>query len=84
MTPAAPTVLAAGGTQGSLFRPSFNAALDRPKAASPGGSVLKSVSDRITTSAKKFSTRESLVRPSFNASLSRPKATSTGGSVPSR
>ncbi len=43
------------GTQGNRVRPSLpNAAVNRPKATSPGGSVLKSVSDRITTSTKKF------------------------------
>ena len=48
-------VLAAGGTQRSLFRPGLNAAFNRLKATSPGGSVLRSVSDRFTTSAKNFS-----------------------------
>ena len=40
---------------GSLSRPSLNAAVNRPKAASPGGSEFKSVSDRITKRVKKFS-----------------------------
>ena len=48
-------VPAAGGTQGNRVRPGLNAAFSRPKATSPGGSVLKSVSDRITKSAKKGS-----------------------------
>ena len=74
------SVLAAGGSQGSLVRPSINASLNRPTATSPGGSILKSLSDRITTSANKFSTQGSLVRPSINASLNRPTATSPGGS----
>lgn len=46
--------VAAGGTQGNRVRPGLNAAFNRPKATSPGASVLKSVSDRITTSTKKF------------------------------
>ena len=74
-------VLSAGATQRSLVRPSLNASLSRPNATSPGGSVLKSVSDRITTSAKKFSAQGSLFRPSLNATFNRPKATSPGGSV---
>ena len=47
-------VPAAGGTQGNRVRPGLNAAFNRPKATSAGGSTLKSVSDRITNSAKKF------------------------------
>ena len=43
--------------------------------------MLKSVSDRITTSAKKFSTQGSLGRPSLNATPNHPKATSPTGSV---
>ena len=39
-------VLAAGGTQGNRVRSGLNAAFNRPKATSPGASVLKSVSDR--------------------------------------
>ena len=74
-------VLAAGGTQGSLVRPSLNAAPNRPNATSPGGSVLKSVSDRITTSANKFSPQGSLFRPSLNAAPNHPEATSPTGSV---
>ena len=59
--PAGGSVLAARGTQGSLVRPSpkfspaVNAGSNVRKATSQGGSALKSVSDRVTTSAKKFS-----------------------------
>ena len=74
-------VLAAGGTQRNLFRPSLNASLSRPNVTSPGGSILRSVSDRITTSTKKFSPQGSLFRPSLNATPNDPKATSPGGSV---
>ena len=74
-------VLAAGATQRSLVRPSLNAALSRPNATSPGRSVLKSISDRITTRAKKFSTQGSLFRPSLNSTPNHPEATSPGRSV---
>ena len=74
-------VLAAGGTQGNRVRPGLNAAVNRPKATSPGASVLKSISDRLTTSANKFRPQGSLVRPSPNAALTGPKATSPRGSL---
>ena len=46
-------VPAAGGTQANRVRPGLNAAFSRPKATSPGGSALKSVSEGVTNSAKK-------------------------------
>ena len=48
------SVLAARGTQGSLVRPSLNAAVNQPKASSPDRPVHKVVNERITTSVKKF------------------------------
>jgi hypothetical protein len=49
------SVLAAGGTQANVVRPSFNAASHRPDTTSPAGSVHKSASDPFTKWAKKFS-----------------------------
>jgi hypothetical protein len=46
-------VPAASGTQGNRVRPGLNAAFNRPETTSAGGSVRKSVSDRITKWAKK-------------------------------
>ncbi len=74
-------VLAAGATQRSLVRPSLNASLSRPNATSSGGSVLKSVSDRITKSANKFSSQGSLFRPSLNSTPNHPNSASPTGSV---
>ena len=49
----ATSVLAAGRTQGNLVRPSLNAAVSKPNAASPGRPVLKAI-NQLQSSAKKF------------------------------
>ena len=46
--------LAADGTQRSRVRSGLNAAFNRPKVASPGGSVRDAVSDRVTRSTKRL------------------------------
>ena len=63
--PAGGSVVAARDTNGSLVRPSLNFSPglnaastslggSNSEATTPGGSALKSASDRVTTSAKKF------------------------------
>jgi hypothetical protein len=88
--PAGGGVLAARGTQRSLVRPSLNftpgnnAAStslggNNSKVTSPGGSALKSVSDRVTTSAKKFSDKVSKVTRGLAGGSKAAAAKTSGG-----
>ena len=76
------SVLAAGRTQGNLVRPSLNAAVSKPNAASPGRPVLKAI-NQLQSSAKKFGDQIAASNKKFRDSVNATRGGAKAGAASS-
>ena len=76
------SVLAAGRTQGNLVRPSLNAAVSKPNAASPGRPVLKAI-NQLQSSVKKFGDQIAASNKKFRDSVNATRGGAKAGAASS-
>ena len=74
------SVLAAGGTQGNLVRPSLSAAVNKPNAASPGRPVLKAI-HQLQSSVKKFGDQIAASNKKFRDSVNATRGGAKAGAA---
>ena len=78
------SVLAAGRTQGNLVRPSLNAAVSKPNAASPGRPVFKAINQlRQSSRRKKFGDQIAASNKKFRDSVNATRGGAKAGAASS-